>query len=273
GAPPIAANGTTVTQNPRSEIRPGVLAPYYTKAQLALVARGMHGSSGLNYAVTFTTAITGLAVAVDAEVNCGVDGQGVPVDCPTFTYDWNWGDGSARGFPDPASHTYLAGGRYDITLIVRTGGLQVGAPVTRSVNLVAPDLPPTAAGECTWNADTWTMQLVDSSTDAPNPPPHVVVDWGDGTRSSVVAGGTVARTYTRVGSFPVTQTATDNLAQSNTRLCATATPAYFTIGGTVRSGVGTGIPGALVKLTKRAPNGTYATIASTVTSPTGTYAF
>jgi hypothetical protein len=273
GAPPIAALGKTVTQNPRSEIRPGVLTPYYTKAQLALVARGMHGSSGLNYATTFTTAITGLTVAVDAEVDCGVDGQGVPIPCPTFTYDWNWGDGSPRGFPDPDSHTYLAGGRYDITLIVRNGGLQVGAPLTRSVNLVAADLPPIAAGTCTFNPDTWTMQLVDTSTDAPNPPPHVVVDWGDGTRSSVVAGGTIAKAYTRVGSFPVTQTATDNFGQSNTHICGTATPAYFTVGGTVRSGVGGGISGANVRLLKRATIGSYVTVASTVTSASGTYAF
>jgi hypothetical protein len=117
------------------------------------------------------------------------------------------------------------------------------------------------------------MQLVDSSTDAPNPPPHVVVDWGDGTRSSVVAGGTISKAYTRVGTFPVTQTATDNLAQSNTRTCATATPAYFTIGGTVRSAGGTVVPGALVTLKKRAVNGTFVALTSTVTSAAGIYSF
>lgn len=276
GPPPIAAIGKTVTQNPRSQIQPGLLAPYYTKAQLAIVARGMHGSSGLNYGVTFSTSITGLTVAVDATVDCGVDASGVPVACPTFTYDWNWGDGSPRGFSDPGSHTYLVAGKYDITLVVRKGGLQVGAPVTRGVTLVAPDLPPIAAGTCTWTADTWTMQLVDSSTDAPNPPPHVVVDWGDGTRSSVVAGGTISRAYTRVGSFTVRLTASDAKGQSSTVSCTgvnPAVPAYFTVGGTVRTSGGAAIPSALVTLKKRLPNGTYAAIKSTSTSATGTYTF
>ena len=273
GAPPIAATGKTVTQNPRSEMLPGQLSPYYTKAQLASVARGMHASSGANYAVTFSTAITGLTVGVDASIDCGTDAAGVPVTCPTFTYDWNWGDNTTHGILDPDGHTYLAGGKYDITLTVKLGGLLVGAPVTRGVTLTAPDLPPIAGGTCTWDANNWTMQVVDSSTDAPNPPPHVVIDWGDGTRSSVVAGGTISKAYTRVGSFPVTQTATDNLAQSNTRLCGTATPAYFTIGGTVRSSLAAVLPGAAVTLKKRVANGTYANVAATATSATGTYSF
>lgn len=264
-------HGGGTTQDSAHQPVPPAL--YRTRAALAAVASGMHASSGMNYAVTFSTAINGLTVNVDATVDCGVDSQGVPVTCPTFTYDWNWHDGTGHGVLDPDSHTYATAGKHDITLVVMLGGLQVGAPVTRGVTLAAPDLPPVAGGTCSWISDTWTMQLVDGSTDAPNPPPHVVVTWGDGTSSSVVAGGTISKVYTRIGSFPVTQTATDNNGQSNTRTCGTATPAYFTIGGTVRTSGGTVIPSALVTLRKRAANGTYVTIASMLTSLAGTYSF
>jgi hypothetical protein len=278
GAPPIAATGKTVTQNARSEIQPGLLTPYYTKAQLATVAKGMHGSSGANYPVTFNTAVSGLTVDVDAAVECVVS----PTEPCVFTYDWSWGDGTQTlgtlALPgDPNSHPYAAAGKFTITLTVRKGGLVVGAPVAQGVTLVAPDLPPNAAGTCTWDPNTWTMQLVDASTDAPNPPPHVVVDWGDGgAKSNVVAGGSVSKIYTRVGSFTVRLTASDTTGHSTTVNCTgdnPATPANFTIGGTVRTSGGTGIPTALVTLKKRLPNGTYSAIASTSTSATGTYTF
>jgi hypothetical protein len=274
-------HGGGPAQGPGYEPVPPAL--YRTRATLAGVAKGMHASSGLNYSVTFSTTINALNVGVNASVDCGGvydhnDPNAVDPTCPPFTYDWNWGDATAHGTLDPDSHTYLAAGKYEITLIVKTDGLQVGAPVTQGVTLVAPDLPPIAAGACTWDANSWTMTVVDSSTDAPNPPPHVVVDWGDGgAKSSVVAGGTVLKTYTRVGSFTVKLTATDTLAQSNTVNCSgtnPAVPAYFSIGGTVRTnGGGAVVPGAFVTLKKLLPNGTYGAIASTTTSATGTYSF
>jgi hypothetical protein len=263
----------------------------------------MHASSGQNYGVTFSNAVNGLTVSVNATVDCGGLDPNSPNTpdpaCPAgITYDWSWGDNSGHGSGDTASHGYptptCVGGtavgalcnsdatctgdgscalQYAITLIVNLNGQQVGAPVTQGVMLSPPDLAPVAAVACTWTPDTWTLQLVDGSTDAPSPPPHIVIDWGDGTRSSVVAGGTISKVYTRIGSFPVTVTASDTLGQSNTASCGTATPAYFTIGGTVRSAGGAALPGALVTLKKRATNGSFVNFASAVTSATGVYSF
>jgi len=181
------------------------------------------------------TTVSGLSVDVDASVDCGTDSLGNPVPCPPFTYDWGWGDGGGHGSGDPATHLYSTGGSYPITLVVTltSSGQQVGAPVTRSVNLVAGNQPPNAAGSCSWDADTWTMVVTDTSSD-PNDADlshlQVIVDWGDGGAKSAVPRQarpqTVTKVYTRIGSFPVTAKALDIQGLSSTYSCALpATPA------------------------------------------------
>jgi hypothetical protein len=241
---------------------PGV--PYFTTAQLAPVAKGMHASTGTNYIVTFTTAPdpgNSLAVDVEAAVDCGGA-------CPPLTYDWDWGDGTAHGSANPDAHTYAASGTYVVTLVVESGGKEVGFSI-RTVKVVATDLPPVVAGACTWSANTWTMQLVDSSTDD-KPGLKVVVDWGDGgPKSSVAPGGTVSKTYGKAGTFTVVQKAIDSKLQSSTSSCGTATAGYFAISGTVYAGDGTTpIASALVTLKKGAT-----TLAAKSTTTNGAYAF
>jgi len=247
GAPSLNVSGAAVIQNPTRND-----APYYPKSVLAPVARGMHESAGVTYGVTFTTATVpnSLTVNVDAAVDCGPG-----VTCPDFLYDWNWGDATAHGAADPDSHTYLTAGMKSITLTVRldvvnpADRLAVGTS-TRNVTFPNPDLPPTAAGTCTWTANTWNMNVLDSSTDdgpdadtAPDVSPtlQVIVDWGDGTLKTFgTAGASLNHTYARVGNFTVTQKVIDSKLQVSSTTCAAhATPAYFTIGGTVKNSAGT----------------------------------
>ncbi len=221
--------GANSTDNP-VKIIPGVVVPYYTKAELAAVAAGMHDAAGVSYLVNFTASATGLTANVAASVDCGGT-------CPSLTYDWNWGDGLAHGTDASMSHTYATGGSKTIALTVSltSNGKTVGS-YTRSLNLVAVDAPPVVAGTCTFNANNWTMAFVDSSTDD-GAPVQVVVDWGDGTNKTITTeGASASHLYARTGTFTVTQRATDSKLHTATRTCATAVPAYFTISGTVTSG-------------------------------------
>jgi hypothetical protein len=273
-------HGGGLAQGPGYQPVPPAL--YRTRATLAPVALGMHASSGVNYAATFSTSINVLTVNVDATVDCGTDAYGNILPCPAFTYDWNWGDATAHGSDDPATHTYTAGGKYDIklTLALLSNGQLVGPPVTRGVILTAPNQAPSATGTCSFNADTWTMTVTDNSSDPDDTNLanlSVVVDWGDGGAKSSVPKVprlvSVSRAYTRTGTFFTTVKATDIKGASSSYNCLVAyptgvTPAYFSIAGTVKTGLAVGIPGALVTLKKGA-----GTVASTATAADGTYSF
>ncbi|HJQ98567.1 MAG TPA: PKD domain-containing protein [Candidatus Polarisedimenticolaceae bacterium] len=261
-----------------AEHQPVPPALYRTRASLALVAQGMHAASGANFAVTFRTTVTGLQVNADASVDCGTDSVGNPVPCPAFIYDWTWGDGGSHGAGDPASHTYATGGTYPITLVVtvQSSGQQVGAPVTRSVNITGGNQPPNAAGSCSWDPDTWKMVVTDTSSD-PNDADlshlQVIVDWGDGGAKSAVPRQarpqSVTKVYTRTGTFPATAKALDIEGLSSTYSCAVpATPAYFQITGTVTAPGAVPVPDATVTLTKGG-----IAVASKLTAVDGTYAF
>jgi hypothetical protein len=265
GTAPIGVTNVAVRQNPTVLVEPGRYAPYYTKAQLADVAKGMHASGATNFPVTFSTTVDSLnplRITADASVTC--DGP-----CPTFTYEWNWGDATAFGNTDPAVHTYGAAGTYPVTLTIRQAGLNVGSS-TRSVTVVASNFPPIADGTCTWFPNTWTMQFQDASSDENMATLQVVVDWGDASaKSNVTPGGTASKVYGKVGTFAVVQKDTDNKPQSASNACGTATPAYFAINGTVFTPGGTtGLGGARITLFK---NGIAQTAVTSATN--GTYNF
>ena len=210
----------------------------------------------LTYPVTFTYTMGSpntLSVAVLALVTC-------PETCPSFSYDWDWGDGSAHGSGQAAWHTYAAGGRHSTRLTVTLYGRVVGS-VTRSIVLETPDLPPTADGTCTWDQNTWTMIFVDASTDdGPdvdtsagdgNGSLQIVINWGDGGMKSIsTQGATVSHTYLRPGRFTVNYRAIDRKLQQASRTCSVdATPTYFTVGGRVLDHDGiTPVPSASVML-------------------------
>lgn len=249
-APTAASSGAVgIIQNPAAADSGGV-ANYRTKAELAVVAETMHNGAAQTYPVTFSYTTSGLGVTVNASVSCAGA-------CPSFTYDWDWGDGSTTlGGTASTSHTYGAAGLESITLTVRQSGANVGT-VTRSVTLYNADAAPVASGTCTWTAETWTMQVTDTSTDTDSSGiSQVIIDWGDGSILSQGAqGASFTHTYRLPGSYPVTLQAIDSALQQNlTVLSCTATPAYFTIGRTVyktASGVTPAVPLAAASVTLR----------------------
>jgi PKD repeat protein len=206
---------------------------------------------------TFAATITGLKVDVLASADCGGS-------CPTFTYDWNWGDRTAHGSANPGTHTYAVAGTKTVTLTLSEGGkiLAMTAKNVRPTSAV-PDLPPTASATCTWDANTWTATVVDTSTDTDTSPVQTVtVDWGD--LSSRAVGGpaaTLVHTYiappkSPATSYTLTLTAIDSALKASTPLTLTCTPsavapAYFAISGTVYAKNGTTpLPSASVTVKK-----------------------
>jgi len=182
--------GDNSTSNPPA---PGV--PYRTKAELALVANGIHDSSGVYYPVTFSYTVipNTYTVNVTATVDCGGA-------CPPLEYDWDWGDGSANGTANPDSHTYALAGTKTITLTIKLASNHLNAgSVARTLTLANLDLPPAASNSCVWNANTWTMTVTDTSTDdgpdadaLPGDGDSLLklnVDWGDGSVRSLATGG------------------------------------------------------------------------------------
>jgi carboxypeptidase family protein len=271
GNPTVAVTDAATVQNPTT---PG--APYFTKAYLATVAVGMHDSSGVTYAVTFSTAVVPgtLTVNTTASVDCGSG-----VTCPSFEYDWDWGDTltSITTVPD-ASHTYTSAGTKSIRLDLRmaSGGGTAGS-VTRSLTLIAPDLPPVVGGTCTWNANTWTQTVQDTSADdGPdadtltgdgNATLQIVVDWGDGSTKSIGGQGALySHTYIYAGTFTAKQRAIDSILQTSVTQCAAVTSTYFSISGTVKNSAGTGLASAAVTVKK----GTTA-VKTVYTAANGTY--
>jgi hypothetical protein len=245
--------------------------PLRTKAELAAVAKGMHvAAAPVSYAVTFYASVSGLHINATAQVNCG---DGVP--CPHFAYDWDWGDGTTHGIVSPVTHDYLAGGSKKIKLTVSlttcAGGTNVGAlctvasecpgstcggggvvgSVTRNVTVKSPDLPPTASATCTWDANTWTARVTDTSTDGDfTPVQTVTVSWGDSSfRSLGGPGAILPHTYSAPATSPaIVLTAIDTALKASAPLTVTCSSCD---GGTNA--------GASCTVTSQCPGGTCTT--------------
>ncbi|MBI5505534.1 MAG: carboxypeptidase regulatory-like domain-containing protein [Deltaproteobacteria bacterium] len=186
------------------------------------------------------TANFGYALGSPNTLVVNVDGSSSFCSKGACAYDWNWGDGSAHGSGVTASHTYASAGSKTITLAVKDTVALSSDSKSVNVTVVAPDAAPTAAGTCSFNANTWTETVTDTSTDD-NGVKQVTVNWGDG---SVLANDTTApfgpfsHAFTKTGTFTITHKAIDTIGQQNSTTC-TATPAYFSIGGTVKNKLGT----------------------------------
>jgi PKD repeat protein len=232
GAAAITVAGKVVVQNPTANG-----AGYMTRVELAGLARGMHNDKpNASFGYTIGSPNT-LTVNVNASA-CTCSGSSANCDA----YDWDWGDGTAHGSGVTASHTYAAAGPKSITLLVEEFGVG-GSSVTRTVNVYTPDFPPTVAGTCVLDANTWTETLTDTSTDD-NGIKQITASWGDGSvlfsdMTSPFGPGT--HTYINAGSYTITHKALDTLGQQSIRTCV-ANPVYFTISGTVFTPAGPGSP-------------------------------
>ena len=225
-----------VEQNP---VKNG--AAYIAKARLARRARGIHNDApSIRFGYTFGSPNT-LTINVNgSRTTC----SGGACD----RYSWDFGDGGTASGAT-ASHTYAAAGTYAITLTAQEYGVSEGSR-TKNIVVTAPDYGPTAAGDCDFDADTWTLTINDASTDD-----HAIaretVNWGDGSMLTVDESdpfGPFTHTFANAGTYTVIQRVTDSVGQSSERTCSVS-PAAFTLGGHVyRSDGTTPVPLATVQL-------------------------
>ncbi len=251
GAATKGVIGAAVAQNPVKN-----KAAYFTKANLALKAKGIHNDKPyVNFGYTIGSPNT-LQINVDASASKCSDSL---ANCDAFV--WQWGDSTTTTTATPtASHIYATGGTKTITLTVEEYGVNEGS-VTKRVRVFALDAPPLAGGtacESIVDANTWLASLTDGSTDT-NGVRQVTVNWGDGTALSSaidttapysLIGTVFPHTYLIPGTFTIKQTAYDTIGQTNVRSCP-VTLSYFTIsGGVFRSDGTTPVASATVTIRK-----------------------
>jgi hypothetical protein len=231
-------------------------APYYSKLKLAEYALGIHNNDPLNGNFSLSYGSDNATASVSAFAS-GV------------TCDYNWGDGSSHGTNCTDTHTYATGGEKLITLTV-TSGADEGARA--HVFTAVKATPPTASAVETWTGGTWTEKLVDTSAAvAPNTLSSVSVAWGDGISTTQAPGTTFTHTYTRAGTFTVTQTAKDNTGQKGTATYIVAASNPVIAGNVYKHASTTGISGAYVFVTRTVGSSTYTYYA--VTNSAGHYQF
>ncbi|QHT54781.1 PKD domain-containing protein [Cellulomonas sp. H30R-01] len=151
----------------------------------------------------FTAAPTDLTVAFDAGTSSDPDG--------TITqHAWTFGDGATGDGPAP-THTYAAGGDYQVTLTV-TDDRGGSAQTVRTVTVVAPNQAPVAAFTAT-PTDLTVAVDGSASADADGTLTAHAWDFGDGATGT---GATASHTYAAAGTYTVTLTVTDDRGDTGT---------------------------------------------------------
>jgi large repetitive protein len=125
----------------------------------------------------------------------------------TFSYLWDWGDGTAAGTAATATHAFAVDGTYVVTLTL-TDVWGAAASITRSVTIARPTtnlapVPVITGPVCAARACTFYGV---SSSDPNSDPFTYLWTLGDGSTSTAVSP---AKTYAADGTYTVTLTVTD----------------------------------------------------------------
>ncbi|WP_245862295.1 PKD domain-containing protein [Georgenia soli] len=150
-----------------------------------------------------------------------VDGSASTDDGTIASYAWTFGDGgTATGAT--ASHTYAAGGTYDVTLTV-TDDRGASSSVTKTVTVALANAAPTAS--FTAAPDGLSVAVDGSgSSDPDGTIASYAWTFGDG---GTATGATASHTYAAGGTYDVTLTVTDDAGAtgSTTKQVAVSTTA------------------------------------------------
>src|SRR3989441_715690 len=146
----------------------------------------------------FTFSCNGLA--------CSFSDQSSDPDGSVTSWQWTFGDGTTGSTAQNPSHTYSAGGSYTVTLTVTDNQGAPNSPVSHTVQVTAPNQPPSAAFTSSCNG------LACIFSDQSSDPDGSVTSWqwtfGDGTTGPTAQNP--SHTYSAAGSYTVTLTVTDN---------------------------------------------------------------
>ena len=153
-----------------------------------------------------------------------------------YTYDWNYGDGTAHGTTQNPSHTYTVAGTYTYSVTV-TDNIGQTATCGGTIN-VYPVLTVTS----TATPPSGTVPLTVSFTSTPlGGKPTYTYDWdfGDGSAHGITQNP--SHEYTAVGTFTYKVTVTDSLsntANATGTVTVSSIPTY-----TLTVSIGTGATG------------------------------
>jgi vibriolysin len=123
-------------------------------------------------------------------------------------WDWDFGDGNTSTLQNP-SHTYAAGGTYNVTLTVTDNDSGTDS-VSKNVTVTAPNVPPSA--DFTFATTCLTADFTDASSDSDGTIVGWDWDFGDGNTSTAQ---NPSNTYAADGTYTVTLTVTDDDSATN----------------------------------------------------------
>ena len=179
---------------------------------LTIALTGASNSTAPSPAFTVTPTAPEKNASVRFDASTTTD-EGVPC-LDACTYSWNFGDG-ATGTGRIASHAFAAPGTYTVALTVSdaAGASASTAQAVTVTNVAAPTVTlavtpsPPAAGQ----AATFTATATPASGHGIS---SYAWNFGDGSTTQTTTGPTVTKTYSKVGTYVVTVTVTDDLGQT-----------------------------------------------------------
>lgn len=164
---------------------------------------------------TFTAGYSSQAEYLNVLVNA--ESSIAPSNDPIDTYEWDWGDGSAKSYGVEQSHTYSAAGGYPIKLTITTNETLRTNSVTKTITVQA---APNLANYFTAIRDLLSVKFSPSISNGTS----YAWNFGDGATD---ATKTPTHVYSSPGTYTVTLTVNGNLTTSQT---VTVLDAYRRLG-------------------------------------------
>lgn len=144
-----------------------------------------------------------------------------------FTYDWDFGDGSAHGSAAIETHTYTSTGTYTATFKATDAGGNVALNQT-AINVTGGNvLTATASADKTSGQAPLAVQFTATASGGSSP---YTYDWDFGDASAHGSSQNMSHTYTTGGTFHVTLKVTDSSSTA-------ATDTHLTIQAQVAIGI------------------------------------
>jgi PKD repeat protein len=121
----------------------------------------------------------------------------------TKKWSWNFGDGTTSNLQSP-THTYAAGGVYNVVLTVDNGSCTSKTGVTVIIITDKPVIYPSKTVICRGDTIKFSMDPVQTNNFK-----SFVWSWGDGSTTPVAGNSTTSHIFTVPGVYKVTLTLTD----------------------------------------------------------------